>query len=150
MPKVTRDNNQIGRVGRLQFNFTIPCVHWGQHKMPICPICNKNVSVFQWDLPGRGCGSCVKIDHAAMDGVLDTPCPACNSDSVYATEASSVILSHYSTYHVSAKNVAPSGMFLVGCSDCGTAFFRFNRKTAKRLPEIWIGKDTLDAKRSMG
>ena len=111
--------------------------------MPTCPVCEKQVSIFQWDLFGRGCVACVKIDPQAFDGLLDDPCPQCGSWEIFATTAPALAYVQTKSGPVPSK-VAP-GLFIIGCSDCGCAYFKFNREGATALPKMpgWLGREQL-------
>lgn len=111
--------------------------------MPTCPVCKKQVSIFQWDLFGRGCAACVRIDPHAFEGLLEEPCPQCGSGAIYATTAPALAYVQTKNGPVASK-VAP-GLFVVGCSDCGCAYLRFNREGAALLPEMpgWLGREQL-------
>jgi hypothetical protein len=42
-----------------------------------------------------------------------------------------------------------SGLFIIGCSDCGCAYFKFNREGATALPKMpgWFGREQLKNER---
>lgn len=111
--------------------------------MPTCPVCKKQVSIFHWDIFGRGCVACVKIDPRTFDGLLEDPCPQCGSRAVYATTAPALAYVQTKTGPVPSK-VAP-GLFIIGCSDCGCAYLKFNREGAAALPEApgWLGREQI-------
>jgi predicted nucleic acid-binding Zn-ribbon protein len=112
-------------------------------RMPKCPVCKKQVSVFQWDLFGRRCTACVRIDPHALDGLLSDPCPECGSCEIFATTAPALAFVQTKNGPVPSK-VAP-GLFIIGCSDCGCAYFKFNQEGAAALPDTpgWLGRDQL-------
>ena len=116
--------------------------------MPTCPVCNKRVSVFEWDLFGRGCAACVKLDASSFDGVLDDPCPQCGSDATFATTAPA--LAYVRTKHGPVPSKVAPGLFIIGCSDCGCAYFQFNRDGAAALAQMpgWLGRNQLKTQRN--
>ena len=131
------------RLIRIKTSCIATCLLLENPRMPTCPVCEKQVSIFQWDLFGRGCYACVRIDPRAFDGVLEDPCPQCGSWAVYATTAPALAYVQTKNGPVPSK-VAP-GLFIIGCSDCGGAYFRFNREGAATLPETpgWLGREQL-------
>lgn len=112
-------------------------------RMPTCPVCKKQVSIFQWDLFGRRCTACVRIDPHALDGLLEDPCPQCGSRAVFATTAPALAFVQTKNGPVPSK-IAP-GLFILGCSECGAAYFKFNREGAAALSETpgWLGRKPL-------
>jgi len=109
--------------------------------MPTCPVCKKKVSIFQWDLFGGGCAFCVRIDPLAFDGILDDPCPKCGSFAVFATTAPA--LANVQTKHGPVPSEVAPGLFVIGCSECGNAYFKLNRGGAAALSDTpgWLGRD---------
>ncbi len=114
--------------------------------MPTCPVCNKQVSILHWDIFGRGCVACVKIDPLALDGFLDDPCPQCGSSALFATTAPALAYAQTKGGPVPSK--IASGLFIIGCSDCGNAYFKFNREGAAALPSTpgWLGREQLEGR----
>ena len=111
--------------------------------MPTCPICNNSVSIFHWDIFGRGCTACTGIDPAALEDLLSEPCPQCSGHATFGTTAPALAYVKTKNGVVPAK--AAPGLFIIGCSDCGHAWFRFNSTGAAALASApgWIGKDQL-------
>ena len=99
--------------------------------MPKCPVCEKDVSILQWDIFGRGCAACVNIDPREFDGLLEDPCPECDSVDLFAT--SSPGLAYKQTRQGIVATKVANGLFIIGCADCGHAFFKFNREGAAAL-----------------
>ena len=116
--------------------------------MPTCPVCKKQVSILQWDLFGRGCTACVRVDPNAFDSLLEDPCPQCGSSEIYATTAPALAYVQTKNGPVPSK-IAP-GLFIIGCSECGCAYFKFNREGAAALPEMpgWLGREQLEKRDS--
>ena len=111
--------------------------------MPTCPVCRKQVTIFQWDLFNGVCPGCVGVDPPAFGDLLADPCPQCGSMAIYATTAPALAYVRSKNGPVPSK-VAP-GLFIIGCSDCGGAFFKFNRAGAAALPNTpgWLGREHL-------
>lgn len=128
----------MGRRSTLQIHHSVE-----NPRMPTCSVCKKQVSIFQWPLFGRRCVACVKINPHTLDGLLEDPCPQCGSCALFATTAPALEFVQTKYGPVPSK-VAP-GLFILGCSDCGCAYFKFNREGAAALSETpgWLGRDQL-------
>ena len=107
--------------------------------MPTCPICDKKVSVFQWDIFGGGCTACTGIDPDAFGDILSEPCRQCNGSATFATTAPA--LAYVRTKHGVVPTKTAQGLFIIGCSDCGHPWFKFNSTGATALASSpgWIG-----------
>jgi hypothetical protein len=116
----------------------------GSQQMPTCPVCQKTVSIFQWDLFGRGCAACVRINPVDFEGLLDDPCPECGSRELFSTTAPA--LAYVQTKNGPLPSKVAPGLFIIGCSDCGYAYFRFNREGAAALCNMpgWLGRQQLE------
>lgn len=115
--------------------------------MPICPICEKNVSVFHWDIFGGSCTACTGIAPDSLAEILSQECGQCNGRNIFATTAPAL------TYTRTKNGVVPSktapGLFLIGCSDCGHAWFKFNAAGAASIATApgWLGNAQLKKRR---
>lgn len=111
--------------------------------MPVCPICEKNVSVFHWDIFRGGCTACTGIDAESLEGILAEECGQCNGRNTFATTAPAL------TYVRTKNGVVPSktapGLYLIGCSDCGHAWLKFNEAGAASIANTpgWVGSAQL-------
>ena len=52
--------------------------------MPICPVCEKNVSVFHWDIFAGSCTACTGIDTDSLEEILSQECGQCNGRNIFA------------------------------------------------------------------
>jgi hypothetical protein len=111
--------------------------------VPICPTCNKAVSIFHRDIFRCACTACTGCDPNALEDLLDEPCSRCGGNATFATTAPA--LAYVRTKNGVAPTKAASGLFIIGCSDCGHAWFRFNRAGAGALVGApgWIGREQL-------
>ena len=116
--------------------------------MPTCPKCHKLVSWMDIDLFGGGCSACLYVDPGVYEEMLDVPCGSCGSQKVYATAAPALAYVRTKGGDVPTK-VAP-GLFILGCADCGAAWWRFNEQGRKALPTAagWVGRDELARRRT--
>ena len=111
--------------------------------MPICPVCEKNVSVFQWDIFCGTFTACTGIDTESLAEILSPECGKCNGRNTFATTAPALAYTRTKNGIVPSKT-AP-GLFLIGCSDCGHAWFRFNEAGAANIATApgWLGNAQL-------
>lgn len=111
--------------------------------MPTCPVCGKKVSLFHWDIVRGGCTACTGIDPDALENLLARGCPECGGREVFATTAPA--LATVQTKSGAVPTRTGPGLFVLGCADCGHAWFRFNSSGAGSLSAApgWIGQRQL-------
>jgi hypothetical protein len=116
--------------------------------MPKCPKCHKPVSWLDIDLFGGGCRACVHVDPGVYEEMLAVPCGSCGSQKVYATAAPA--LGYICTPNGNLPLKVSPGLFILGCADCGAAWWRFNEEGRMSLPTAagWVGRDQLARRRS--
>lgn len=101
--------------------------------MPTCRKCGKSVSVFYWKVFGNCCFHRGSVDPESFEGLFDHPYPDCGKTDLHATTAPA--LAYVMTKNGPKASKTAPGLFLMGCSDCGHAFLKFNRKDAKALAD---------------
>ena len=109
--------------------------------MVVCPKCKKNVSVMMLDLFGNGCAMCHAIDPKSMPlHLLDDPCPSCGSRDLRLTDAPA-LATVQTKYGPLPSKVAP-GLFVLGCVDCGAAWWRFTEEGRESIRDTfgWVGR----------
>jgi hypothetical protein len=111
--------------------------------MPTCPVCGNKVSLFQWDLFGGGCTACAGVDPDATADLLSQPCPGCGGQNTFATTAPALACVRTKEGVVPTKT--GPGLYILGCADCGHAWFRFTSEGGAALATSpgWIGRRQL-------
>jgi hypothetical protein len=111
--------------------------------MPTCPVCGNKVSLFQWDLFGGACGACAGLDPEVVAEVLTKPCPECGGQNTFATTAPALAVVR--TKHGVVPSKTGPGLHILGCSDCGHAWLRFDATGAAAIATSpgWIGQRQL-------
>jgi hypothetical protein len=108
--------------------------------VPTCPVCGNKVSLFQWDIFAGGCTACTGVNPDAIENLLSQPCPECGGQTTFATTAPA--LACVRTRHGVVPTKTGPGLYILGCADCGHAWFRFTSAGAAALADTpgWIGQ----------